>query len=69
MAQWMVACKKADFKEIGKKFGIDQVTARILVNRGLTEEESIRRFLSGGLDSRVISAFAAYEYAHQGKNL
>lgn len=49
MAQWMVACKKADFKEIGKKFGIDQVTARILVNRGLTEEESIRRFLSGGL--------------------
>ena len=50
MAQWMVACKKADFKEIGKKFGIDQVTARILVNRGLTEEESIRRFLSGGLE-------------------
>lgn len=49
MTQWMVACKKADFKAIGKRFGIDQVTARILVNRGLTEEKQIGHFLSGSL--------------------
>lgn len=49
MAQWMVANKKADFRGIGERFGIDQVTARILRNRGLTEDEEIRRFLSGGM--------------------
>lgn len=50
MAQWMVAAKKADFKGIGERFSIDQVTARILRNRDLTEDEEIRRFLSGNLD-------------------
>lgn len=50
MAQWMVANKKADFRGIGERFGIDQVTARILRNRGLTEDEEIRRFLSGGME-------------------
>ena len=50
MAQWLVAYKKADFKRIGERFGIDQVTARIIRNRGLTEEPDIRRFLSGGMD-------------------
>lgn len=49
MAQWMVANKKADFRGIGERFGIDQVTARILRNRGLTEDDEIRRFLSGGM--------------------
>lgn len=50
MAQWMVRNKKADFKGIGQRLMIDQVTARLLVNRGLTEEGEMRRFLSGGLD-------------------
>ena len=49
MAQWMVKSKKADFKQIGERLGIDQVTARLLVNRGLTDEESMRSFLSGGI--------------------
>lgn len=48
MAQWMVKSKKADFKQIGERLGIDQVTARLLVNRGLTDEEGMRSFLSGG---------------------
>ncbi len=34
---------------IGRKFGIDQVTARIIRNRDITEEEDIRRFLFADL--------------------
>ena len=47
--QWMVANKKADFKEIGKRFGIDQVIARVIRNRDVITEEEIRRFLEGSL--------------------
>ncbi len=47
MEKWVVYNKKADFKAVGKKFGIDQVTARILRNRNLTDEEEIRMFLEG----------------------
>ncbi len=47
MAKWYVAAKRADFQRIGKKFGVNQVTARIIRNRGLTEDEQIDRFLNG----------------------
>lgn len=47
--KWMVRNKKADFKEIGRCFGIDQVLARILVNRGFTEDTEIRKYLRGTL--------------------
>lgn len=46
----MVTAKRADFKRIGEKFQIDQVTARIIRNRDLTEDEEIRCFLSGTLE-------------------
>ena len=39
MANWNVYCKRADFKGIGEKYGIDQVTARIIVNRDIPEEQ------------------------------
>ena len=48
--QWLVINKKADFKGIGEKFHIDQVTARIIRNREILEEEEIRQFLYGGLE-------------------
>ena len=41
--------KKADFKAIGEKFQIDQVTARIIRNRDVIEQEDIRKFLYGDL--------------------
>lgn len=50
MAKWFVAAKKADFNRIGQTFGISPVTARIIRNRGLVEDEEIRRYLSGTLD-------------------
>ena len=49
MENWVVYNKKADFQRIGRKFGIDQVTARIIRNRDITEEDEIRRFLYGNL--------------------
>lgn len=50
MQQWLVMNKKADFKAIGEKFKIDQVTARILRNREIVEDEDIRTFLYGGIE-------------------
>ncbi len=49
MQQWLVVNKKADFKAIGEKYNIDQVTARIIRNRDVVEDEDIRIYLSGGL--------------------
>ena len=39
MANWRVQAKRADFRALADKFGIDQVTARLMVNRGVKEEE------------------------------
>lgn len=50
MQKWVVINKKADFKGIGKEFDIDQVTARIIRNRDLVEQEEIRKYLTGGLE-------------------
>ena len=50
MQQWLLMNKKADFKAIGEKFQIDQVTARIIRNRDVIEEEDIRKFLHGDLN-------------------
>ena len=50
MQQWLLMNKKADFKALGEKFNIDQVTARIIRNRDVIEEEDIRRYLHGDLE-------------------
>ncbi len=50
MKKWYLYGKKADFEGIGKKFGIDPVTARILRNRDLVEDEEIEKYLNGGLE-------------------
>ncbi len=47
--QWMVYAKKADFKGISEKFGIDQVTARIIRNRNVKGEDEIQDYLYGTL--------------------
>ncbi|MBR3810813.1 MAG: single-stranded-DNA-specific exonuclease RecJ [Agathobacter sp.] len=50
MQQWLLMSKKADFKALGEKFQIDQVTARIIRNREVIEDEDIRRYLTGDLN-------------------
>lgn len=47
MEKWYVAAKKADFKGIARRFGIDQVTARIIRNRDIIEEKDIDQYLNG----------------------
>ena len=47
MKKWFVSAKKADFVEIGKKFNITPMTARIIRNRDVVGDEQIRRYLQG----------------------
>ena len=47
--KWVVSGKRADFQAIGQKFGIDQVTARIIRNRDVIGEEAVHTYLSGNL--------------------
>lgn len=49
--KWFVASKKADFQGISKKYGIDQVTARIIRNRDITEEKDIAKYLRPALSA------------------
>ncbi len=45
--KWVVAAKKADFAAIGEHFGIDQVVARVMRNRGLTGYDEMKIYLHG----------------------
>lgn len=49
--KWMVAGKRADFRAIGEKYGIDQVTARIIRNRDIIEDKAIASFLKPDLSA------------------
>lgn len=51
MSIWKVYAKKADFKAIGARFGINQVIARIIRNRDVTEDSQYEEYLYGGLES------------------
>lgn len=44
---WKVYAKKADFNEIGKKYGIDPVIARIIRNRDVEGWENLERYING----------------------
>lgn len=50
MEKWVVSAKKADFKKMADKFGIDQVTARIIRNREIVGEAAIEEYLHGTLE-------------------
>lgn len=45
--KWVVSAKRADFKGIGEKYGIDQVVARIIRNRDVIEDKDIEQYLNG----------------------
>lgn len=48
--KWYITAKKADFEEIGKKFSIDPVVARIIRNRDVEGDEAIQKYLYGTLE-------------------
>ncbi|MCR4798745.1 MAG: single-stranded-DNA-specific exonuclease RecJ [Lachnospiraceae bacterium] len=39
MKNWVVINKRADFKALGTSYGIDPVVARVMINRGVKEED------------------------------
>lgn len=47
MAKWLLTTKRADFQGIGDRFHIHPVTARLIRNRDVIEEEDIRLYLNG----------------------
>ena len=47
MSKWMVTMKKSDFDATAKKFGIRNITARLLTNRGVLTDEDIEMYLHG----------------------
>lgn len=50
MSKWMVMAKKANFYEIGSRFGISPIVARIIRNRDIIENQEITKFLNGTLE-------------------
>ena len=49
--QWRVQAKRADFKALGEKFGIDQVVARVIRNRDIVTEDEFENYIYGTLDN------------------
>lgn len=50
MEKWVIKNRKADFSAIMKKFGISEIMARLLVNKGYTDEKEISNYLYGTLN-------------------
>ncbi len=48
---WVIAAKKADFRGIADRLGVDPVLVRIMVNRGLQTPEEMEEYLRGGRES------------------
>lgn len=49
MKKWILKNKKADLESISKKYGIEKLLARILVNRDI-EEDELNMFLNGTVE-------------------
>lgn len=49
MEKWVISAKKADFQEIGRKFGVDPVIARLIRNRDQITDQEIDTYLHGKL--------------------
>ena len=45
--KWTVYAKRADFYDIGEKFNIDPVVARVIRNRDIEDYEDIDKYLNG----------------------
>ncbi|MCI8326582.1 MAG: single-stranded-DNA-specific exonuclease RecJ [Lachnospiraceae bacterium] len=50
LEKWTVMAKRADFYEIGKRFGIDPVIARVIRNRDVITEEEVGLYLGGEIE-------------------
>lgn len=48
--KWVLTAKRADFTEIGNKFHIDPVIARLIRNRDVVGDKAIQKYLHGGME-------------------
>lgn len=48
--KWMLNPRRADFEGLAKQYGISQLIAKIMVNRGIDSSEQIEMFLHGTMD-------------------
>ena len=67
MAKWMVKMKKSDFDATAKKFGIRNITARLLTNRGIVTDDEVDRFLRG--DASMLHSPSQMEDMEKGARL
>ena len=44
--RWFIKSFKGDFKRISDKYGISEITARLLVNRGIRTDTEIEEYLN-----------------------
>lgn len=51
MAKWVLLRKGADYDGLSKRFGIDPLILRLLVNRGVDTEDKIDDYINGGAES------------------
>ena len=51
MEKWSICNKTGDFEGISKSFGLSAISARALVNRNLTDNEKIKKYLYPDYDS------------------
>lgn len=50
MEKWFIKNKKGDIKGISERFGINSIVAKLLINRDISNEESIDIFLNPDID-------------------
>lgn len=50
MEKWTETRFAGDYIALGRKYGVNPLTARVMRNRGITDDEAARKFLYGTLD-------------------
>lgn len=50
LEKWFIRNKKGNIKEISKRFGVNSIISKLLINRDITNEDSIEMFLNPDLD-------------------
>lgn len=51
MKKWFIRNRKTNYKEIAKNFGISEIVSKLLVNRDIIEENSIKSFINPCLEN------------------
>ena len=45
MEKWVLEAKRADFQGLGRRFGVDPLIIRLMVNRGVCTEAEMEQYL------------------------